>query len=96
MTDRHRFAPDDGIELAAFDKFHAEVAGAIALPDFVNRNNTWMLEAGGSFCLQTETLEMRFGGPLAKTDNFESNCAVETFLPRAKHYSLTASPNFFQ
>jgi len=96
VTDRHRFAPCHFVELAPFDKFHAEVAGAVALPDFVNRNNAWMLEAGGSFGLEPETLKMRLRGPLAETDNFERNTAVETFLPRPEHYSLTASANFFQ
>src|SRR5438309_7513108 len=65
MTDRNRFALRDGIELAALYQSHAEVTGAMALPYFVNGNNTWMLEAGGSFRLQTEPLEMRLRGPLA-------------------------------
>src|SRR6476661_1969811 len=64
-TDRHRFTLRDGIELAALYQSHAEVTGAITLPYFVNGNNTWMLEAGGSFRLETETLEMRLRGPLA-------------------------------
>src|SRR5438874_13043072 len=65
VTERHRFALRDGIELAAVHQSHTEVTGAIALPHFVNGNNTRMLEAGGSFCLQTETLEIRLRGPLA-------------------------------
>jgi hypothetical protein len=43
VTDRHRFALRDGIELAAFDKFHAEVARAVTFADFVNWNDTGML-----------------------------------------------------
>src|SRR5438477_11265967 len=65
VTERHRFALRDGIELAPLHQSHAEVTGAIALPHFVNGNNTRMFEAGGSFCFQTETLEMRLRGPLA-------------------------------
>ena len=38
-----------------------------------------MLEAGRSFRLEPETLKMRLRGPLAETDNFERNAAVETF-----------------
>src|SRR5207248_11054904 len=41
--DRHWFVPYHFIELAAFDKFHAEVAGAIALADFVDWNDAGML-----------------------------------------------------
>ena len=96
LPDRHRRAPDDFVELATFDELHAEVARPIALADFVDGNDARMLEAGRSFGLQTETLEMRLRGPLAETDNFERNTTVETFLPRPKHYSLTASANFFQ
>src|SRR5439155_7393351 len=62
VADRHRFALRDGIELAALHQSHAEVTGAAALSHFVNGNDAWMLEAGGGFCLQTETLEMRVGG----------------------------------
>ena len=55
-----------------------------------------MLEAGGGFRLESKTLEMRFRCPLAESNDFERNRAVETFLPRTKHYALTASANFFQ
>src|SRR4029077_11817190 len=65
VTNRHRFALRDGIELAALHQSHTEVTGAAALPHFVNGNNAWMLEAGGGFCLQTETLEVCLRGPLA-------------------------------
>src|SRR5213595_3649482 len=91
VTDRHRFALRDGIELAALHQSHAEVTGAISLADFINWNDARMVETGGGFCLQTETLEMLLRGPLAETDNFYCNCAVETLLSRAKHNALTAS-----
>jgi hypothetical protein len=39
---------------------------------------------------------MRLRGPLAETDNFECNSAVETFLSRAINDALTAAANFFQ
>src|SRR5215468_9307167 len=87
---RHRFTPDYFIELSAFDEFHAEVTGAIALADFVNRNNPWMLETGGSFRLATETFHMRFGSPMAQANHFQCNCAVETFLAGSINHALTA------
>src|SRR6266496_5481036 len=71
VTDRHRFALRDGIELAALHQSHAEVTGAAALPDFVNGNNAWMLKAGSSFCFETETLDVRSRGPPAKSNDFQ-------------------------
>ncbi len=57
MPDRHRLAPDYFVKLAAFDELHAEVAGAIALAHFVNRNDAWMVEAGRGFCFPAKALE---------------------------------------
>src|SRR4029077_8203686 len=58
---RHRLAPDHFIQLSAFDEFHAEVARTIALADFVDWNDTGMLQPGCRFGLQTETFEVWFG-----------------------------------
>ena len=96
LPDRYRLAPDYFVKLAAFDEFHAEVAGAIALADFVNGNDAWMVEAGGSFCFATKTLQMRFGGPGAQADYFECDGAIETFLTRAINYALTTPADFLQ
>ena len=41
--ERHRFTLGNVIELAAFHQIHAEVAGALALADFVNWDNAWMV-----------------------------------------------------
>src|SRR5207245_10922001 len=64
LSDRHRRAPDYFIKLTAFDKLHAEVARAIALADFVDRNDTRMLQMGGSLCFKSKTLQVRFARPL--------------------------------
>src|SRR6266516_3692982 len=92
----HGFASDYFVKLAAFDEFHAEIAGAIALADFVNGNNAWMLEAGGGFCFAAESLKMCFRGPVTEANYFDRDCAVETFLSRAINYALTAAANFLQ
>ena len=42
-TDRHRLAPGHFIKLAALDEVHAEVAVTVALADFVNWDNAWMV-----------------------------------------------------
>ena len=73
LPDRHRRALDYFVELTAFDKLHAEVACAVALAHFVDRDNARMIETGGGFCFQTKALEVRFGGPLAETNDFQSN-----------------------
>jgi hypothetical protein len=62
--------PDNFVKLAAFDEFHAEVTGAIALADFVDRNDAGMIEAGRSLRFTAKTFQMRFASPLTKTNNF--------------------------
>ena len=70
VPDRHRLAPDYFIELAAFDEFHAEIARAIALTHFIDRNDARMIEAGGSFRFPAKALQVRFAGPLTKANDF--------------------------
>ena len=60
----------DFVELSAFDEFHAEVAGAIALADLVNRHDARMVQARCRFGLEAEAFEVRFGGPLAESNDF--------------------------
>ena len=64
---REGFAPNELIEVAAFFEFHAEVAGAVALADLVDRNDARMLEAGGRLSFALEAFQMRFGRPMAET-----------------------------
>jgi hypothetical protein len=70
VTDRHRFALRDGIELATFDELHAEVAGAFAFAHFVDGNDARMIQVSGGFGFPTKPLQMRLGGPLAKANDF--------------------------
>src|SRR5205823_1298866 len=77
-------------------ELHAEVAETVALADFVNRDNARMVEAGSRFRFQTETLQMRFGGPLAQADHLECDSAVEAFLSRAVNYTLATAADFLQ
>src|SRR5439155_8334635 len=64
--------------------------------DFVNRDDAWMLKTGGGFRFTTESLEVRFRGPMTEADNLERDCAIQTFLPGAIDYALTAASDFFQ
>src|SRR5438552_14886350 len=96
LPHRNRRALDDVVELPAFDELHAEVARAITLAHFVDRDNARMIETGGSFGFPAETLQMRFARPLTKANDFERDCAVETFLPGPKYHALTATTDLFQ
>ena len=88
--------PDYFVKLAAFDELHAEVAGAIALADFVDGDDARMIEAGSGFGFAAKTLQVRFGGPLAEANHFKRDGAIETFLPGAINHALTAATDFLQ
>ena len=55
-----------------------------------------MFEAGSSFRLPAEALQVRFGRPRAQADHFERDGAIETFLMRPINNPLTAPANFLQ
>ena len=63
LPDRHRLALDYFVKLTAFDKLHAEVARAIALADFVDGNDTGMLQAGRCFGFEAKAFQVRFAWP---------------------------------
>src|SRR6266513_1320768 len=63
---RYRLAPGHFVELSAFDEFHAEVARAVALTHFVNRNDTGMLQTRRGFGFEAKTLQVRFARPLTE------------------------------
>src|SRR5215467_7128369 len=95
-ADRYWLALDHFIQLAAFNEVHAEIALAIAFADLKDGNDSWVLEAGGSFGLAAETLQMRFGGPKTQSKQFERNSPVQTFLMLAVNNALAAPTNFLQ
>src|SRR4029453_7713413 len=68
--DRHGRPPNDFVKLAALDELHAEVARAITLTDFVDRNNAGMLQTRGGFCFKAKTLQVRFARPLTEANDF--------------------------
>jgi hypothetical protein len=80
--DRHRFARDYFVELTAFDKFHAEVTRAVALPHLVNWNNSGMIQTRSGFGFPSKALQMRVSSPTPQANDLERYCPVETFLPR--------------
>src|SRR5580765_7364163 len=70
LPNRNRRVFNYLIKLATFDKLHAEVALPIALAHLVNWDDAFMIEARSSFCFQAKALEVRFGGPLPKANDF--------------------------
>src|SRR3954464_6709785 len=80
LPGRHGLAPDHFVKLTAFDELHAKVTGAIALAHFVNRNDAWMIQIGGSFGFPAEAFEVCFARPLTKANDFQRDCAVQTLL----------------
>jgi hypothetical protein len=87
----HRIVSDNLIEWCTFDEFHAEIAGPISLADFVNRNDAGMIEAGGCFGFQMETIQMRFRCELAKANDFQRDCAIEALLSRTIDEALATA-----
>ena len=55
-----------------------------------------MIEAGGGFRFPAKALQMRVGSPMAQANDFESDSAVETFLPRAINHALAATTDYLQ
>src|SRR5437762_6552207 len=55
-----------------------------------------MLEGGGGLRFSAKARQVRFGCPLAESNDFQRNRPVETFLPRTEHHALTAASDFFQ
>ena len=75
-ANRHRLVPGHFVELSAFDELHAEVARAVALADFVDRNDAGMLQKGGGFGFKAKTLQVRFARPLPRLITFRRLCGL--------------------
>ena len=93
---RHGRAPDYFVKLAALDELHAEVTRAFPLANFVDRNDTGVIQARSSLSFPAKALYVRFARPWSEGDDFKRDCAIEAFLSRAKHHALTAATNLFQ
>jgi hypothetical protein len=82
--------------LATVHESHAEVAGAIALSDFVDRDDARMFQAGGGFCFEPKTLHMCFCCPVSETNHLERHNPVQTFLPCPINNALTTASDFLE
>src|SRR5262249_7869364 len=89
-------APDSHVKWFALDQFHAEIAGTVALADFVDGNDAGMIETRCRFGFQMETFQVRVGCPLAKAKDFQCYGAIETFLSRSVHNSLPTTAHFLE
>jgi hypothetical protein len=55
-----------------------------------------MIELRRGFCFAAEALQVRVSCPLANANDLYRDCAIETLLPGAKYYALTAPTDFLQ
>jgi hypothetical protein len=69
LPKRHCPPPNDFVKLASFNKLHAEVARAITLADFVNWNDTGMLQAGCSFGFPAKAFHVRSACPFTELND---------------------------
>src|SRR5262245_58075344 len=82
--------------MISFDKPHAEVACTIAFADFVDGDDSRMIELGRRFRFPAQALQMRASCPLTNANDLYGDCAVETFLPCTEYYALASATDFFQ
>ena len=55
-----------------------------------------MLQASCRFRFEAKALQVRLTRPLAKANDFYSDCAIETLLARTKHDALTTATDLLQ
>src|SRR5207247_5176411 len=96
VTDGHRFALRDGIELTTVHESHAEVTGTVALADFVNRDNARMVQAGASFRFHAKALHVCFCCPVSEANHLEPHHPVRTFLSCPINDALAAVSDFLE
>jgi hypothetical protein len=70
LADRHRRLFNYFVKLTAFYKLHAEVTLAITLANFVDWNDTGMLQASCCFRFEAEAFQVGFARPLTKANDF--------------------------
>ena len=96
LSDRQRRTPDYFVKLTALDELHAEVAGAIALADVVDRDDARIIKTCSGFCFPAKALQVVFARPLTQRDHLQRDDAIEIFLPGTVHHALAAPTDFFQ
>src|SRR6516225_2947411 len=55
-----------------------------------------MIDADGSFGFPTKTLHVHSARPLAKANDFQRDCTIETLLSCAKYHALATATDFLQ
>src|SRR5262245_3580699 len=96
LPNRHRRMFNYFVKLTTFNELHAEVTLAVALAHLVDGNDAWMVQTRSRFGFKTKALEVRSCCPLAETDDFQCNYAVETLLPSSKYDALSAATNLLE
>src|SRR5262249_60696996 len=73
-----------------------KIKAACPLSGVVDWNHEGVVQFGSSFCLKTEPFEMRFGPPMADSDDLYCNSAVQTLLSGTIHNTLSTAANLLQ
>ena len=92
----HGLLFDDFIKSSTFHQLHAEVAGTVAFPDLMDRDDTWVVQTRCGLRLKPKPFDVRFGGPPSGADDFQGDYAVKAFLTRAIDQALAAATNLLQ
>ena len=66
---RHWLALDYFIKSSPFHELHAEVAGTVALPDLMNRDDAGVVQTRCGLCLEAKPFDVRFRGPASEADD---------------------------
>src|SRR6202043_1212366 len=96
LADRHCLSPNGFVELTTLYEFHAEIAGAVAFADLINRNNSGMLQTCRCLCFLAKSSQMRSARPSTEPDRFKGNGSIQTFLPGKINYTLSATTDLFE
>src|SRR5215831_12666580 len=70
LSNRHRLSPDYLVKLAALDKSHAEVAGAVALAYLIDGDDARMIEARGCQGFAPKAFQVGSARPLTEANDF--------------------------
>jgi hypothetical protein len=96
LPNRYQAPTDYIVEAISFDESHAEIVRTVALTNFVNGNNPWMIEFRCGLGFTPKAFQVRAGRQMANTNDLYRDDAVETPLPGAKYDPLAASTDFLQ
>jgi hypothetical protein len=83
-------------ERASLNESHAEEVLALALTDFIDRNDVRMIELGYRFRLGPEALYLHLARELPAQDHLQGHDSIEAYLASAINDTHSALGNFLE